>query len=211
MLVVALAIVTSFGPAVAAMRSDVGQPPELSDLAAPLEAQGWMVTPDTGASRALPNKPSAQFAGVLSSPAIEDASVELMVNDYINAARDGSLISMKSNLWSSEIWSEVSSRDVQVNLGTVPVTFQEYQISSAFGERLIWSCYWINGRTTTSPLVVKLLQLRSAITAHDEAAVIVLSTPVEGPVSDTRKKLATVLASVGGLILQRLAPHSPQH
>jgi exosortase A len=211
MVVVALAALTGIGPAIAAMRSDVGQPPELSTLIGPLEAQGWMVTPDTGAWRALPNKPSAQFAGVLSGPAIEDASVELMVNDYINAARDGSLISMKSNLWSSEIWSEVSSRDVTVDLGNAPATFHEYQISSALGERLIWSCYWINGRTTTSPLMVKLLQLKSAITAHDEAAIIVLATPIEGSVSDTRKKLATVLASTGGLVLQRLAQRSPHH
>jgi hypothetical protein len=100
---------------------------------------------------------------------------------------------------------------VTVDLGNAPATFHEYQISSALGERLIWSCYWINGRTTTSPLMVKLLQLKSAITAHDEAAIIVLATPIEGSVSDTRKKLATVLASTGGLILQRLAQRSPHH
>jgi exosortase A len=211
MVVVVLTVAAGFGPAFAALRSDVGTPPELSTLGAPLEAQGWTVTPNAGALQSVPNKPSAQFAGELTGGAIKDAIVELTVNDYVNAARDGSLISMKSHLWNAEMWTETSSGEIHANLGATPTTFQEHVISSALGERIVWSCYWIDGRTTTSPLTVKLLQLETAVTAHDEAAIIVLSTPVEGPVSEARKQLATVSSSVGGMILQRLASHSPQH
>jgi EpsI family protein len=206
---IVLAMAAGLAPAIAALRSEAGIAPELSTLTQPLEAQGWLVAPDTGASTF--NKPSAQFAAVLSGASLGDSSVELTVNDYINAARDGSLISMKSHLWNSELWTETSSREVRTNIGETPATFQEHMISSAFGERIVWSCYWINGRTTTNPLMVKLLQLGAAITAHDEAAVIVLSTPIEGPVAEARKRLAAVLSSAGGPILQRLASHSPQH
>ncbi len=207
----AMILAIGSGPAIAAFCSDVGRPPELDTLPTPLEAHGWMVIPNAGPWQPVLGRASAQFAGTLSGPGLGDSSVDLVVSDYANTARDGSLISMKSNLWNSDMWTETSSRLAHARLGDTPAEFSETLLSSPFGDRLVWSCYWIDGRTTTSPLMVKLLQLRAAIRSRDEAAVIALSTPIEGSIGAARSRLAAVLSAAGGPIVQRLASHAPQH
>jgi len=198
----ALLIAIALGPAIAAHLSPPPRLPRLETLAEPLQQQGWTVLPLIGGWHPMMTKPSAEFAGML-----EDAGqreVDVVIDDYTNTAHGGSLVPMKHELWDSEIWTQISSGVFRANFGAAPTTFSEAVIASPLGRRLIWSCYWIDGRTTTSPLMVKVLQLLAALSSHDEAAVIVFSAPIETTTDDARGQLKIVLAAIGGPIRQRL-------
>lgn len=201
----ALVLAIALGPAIASHSSAPRRPPELATLPDLLQSQGWTVVPLAGSWRPTLAKPSAEFAGTLEKPGEE--SVDVVVDDYANAARDGSLIAMKNRFWDTEVWSQTASGQAKANLGSTPTMFAEAVIASPLEKRLVWSCYWIDGRTTTSPLKVKFLQLLAALSSHDEAAVIVFSTPLDSTPDEARARLKAALAQSGNSIRERLATH----
>jgi hypothetical protein len=59
--------------------------------------------------------------------------------------------------------------------------------------------------------MVKLLQLRAAVVSRDEAAIVALSTPIEGSIDGARAHLSTALSAAGDPIVRRLASHGSHH
>jgi hypothetical protein len=60
-------------------------------------------------------------------------------------------------------------------------------------------------RFTTSRLIIKLLQLKTAFSGNEAAALIAFSTPIDGAVEDARARLETALAAFTDLPKQLVA------
>ncbi len=201
----AIVLIIAIGPALTDRPTAPSRLPELATLSGPLEQKGWSVFPLAGPWHPMLPPPSAEFTGTLERTG--QANVDVAVADFANAARSGSLIAMKNRLWDTEVWTQTSSGQAETKMGERPATFAEAVIDSPGGQRLVWSCFWIDGHTTTSPLKVKLLQLLGAISARDEAAVIVFSTPIDSTTEDARARLNNAVVQSGDVVLERLATH----
>jgi hypothetical protein len=73
---------------------------------------------------------------------------------------------------------------------------QESTISSPAGRRIVWSTYWIDGRFTTSPFAVKLLQIPAALRGREGQAIIALSTAVDSTDAQARARLSQAMLAL---------------
>jgi hypothetical protein len=54
-------------------------------------------------------------------------------------------------------------------------------------------------RFTTSDVVIKLLQLKTAFIGNEASALIAFSTPIDGAIDDARSRLRSAMASFANL------------
>jgi EpsI family protein len=120
--------------------------------------------------------------------------------EYYGRNREGhSLITTLNQLWDPAIWHQVESHAVKARLGDKDVELREAVIASSGEKRIVWSLYWMDGRFTTSPVTIKFLQLKTALTGDEACALVALSTRVDGPVDAARARLEEALASFSDL------------
>ena len=135
--------------------------------------------------------------------------VDVAIEYYARIRTEASMVSSTNHLWQGAVWHPLNAGVVHANLGSQPVQFAEDVISSVTEKRLVWSAYWMEGRFTTNPVLIKLLELKTAFFGHRRAAVIAFSTPIDGAVEDARARLKTAVAALGELP-KRLDPSIPE-
>jgi exosortase A len=117
--------------------------------------------------------------------------------EYYGEEADGrSLISSANKFWDEEVWHPVAQSDVAARIGATPVRFHELQIGSAAETRLIWWTYAADGAFTQSGLAVKLARVKAALGGAHGAALVALSTPVDGETDAARERLRKAAAAL---------------
>ena len=115
---------------------------------------------------------------------------------YFARNRPGrSLIATTNHVWDDQ-WHETESRALTARFGAEPVRLNEAIIASASEQRLVWWTYWMDNQFTTSATTIKLLELKTALSGNEAAALIAFSTPIDGAVEDARVRLETALAGL---------------
>jgi exosortase A len=121
-------------------------------------------------------------------------AVDVFVDYYSGAGRN--LISSANKFWDEEVWHPIAERQASAKVGAAPVTFRELQIGSAGVTRLIWWTYVSNGAFTQSGLAVKLDHVKSAFIGGRGAALLALSTPIDGETETARARLREAAAAL---------------
>lgn len=121
-------------------------------------------------------------------------AVDVFVDYYSGAGRN--LISSANKFWDEEVWHPIAERQASAKIGAVPVQFRELQIGSAGVTRLVWWTYVSNGAFTQSGLTVKLDHVKSAFTGGRGAALLALSTPIDGETETARARLREAAAAL---------------
>jgi hypothetical protein len=73
---------------------------------------------------------------------------------------------------------------------------QEWIVTSPAERRLIWATYWIDGRFTSSPFAVKLMQIPAALQGREGQAIVALSTGVESTDDEARARLSDAMQAL---------------
>lgn len=92
------------------------------------------------------------------------------------------LVSGSNQFSYSDLWSEVEGgfRPAVINGQVATVRWDVVQSSVGAGTRLIWSWYWIGGKTTAAPTSIKLLQAQARLLAQPaNTAVLAISSSEE--------------------------------
>ncbi len=121
-------------------------------------------------------------------------AIDVFVDYYSGEGRN--LISSANKFWDEEVWHPIAERQASAKVGAAPVTFRELQIGSAGVTRLVWWTYVSNGAFTQSGLAVKLDHVKSAFIGGRGAALLALSTPIDGETETARARLREAAAAL---------------
>lgn len=124
------------------------------------------------------------------------APIDVAVAYYARNRAGRSLATLANSLWDPAIWHQVEMRSQKARLGSNFVRLNEAIIASGSQQRLVWWTYRMDGRFTTSRIVIKLLQLKTAFIGDDTAALIAFSVPIDGALADAQEYLETGLANL---------------
>ena len=155
-------------------------------------------------------RPRSRFNQTFTS---DQRNVMLFVAYYSGQANTAKLVTFNNDvvITSDKVWGAVARRARTVSVAGQPLTVAETEIKGDAGhgdERLLaWRWYWINGRLTTSDYVAKAWNALDKLTGRgDDAAVIVVTTPMGGPDSaSARAALESFVAAAEPQIAARLA------
>ncbi len=126
-------------------------------------------------------------------------AVDVFVEYYAGGAGSRHLVSRTNRLWNEGVWHPLSQTGAQARLGARAVHLGEAEIASAGLTRMVWWTYWSGGCFTTSGVRVKLEHLRHALSG-DGAALVAVSTPVNGDPAGARARLARAFAKLGPVL-----------
>lgn len=197
LLAAATAVAMSTGPAFAYWHETKPVIANIRAFTAPLALDGWTATPPAKDWSPFVYAPDGEMKiGLVKAG---EPPVDLAVEYYGRMRERHSLVAGTNRLWDPHDWHAVARGAATSRLGALPVRFNEATIVSTNERRLVWSVYWMDGRFITRPLTVKLLQIKTALTGNEGAALVVLSTPIEGAVDDARARLAASVQALGEL------------
>ena len=186
----------SLGPALA-YRAD--RQPDTADQAALdslAQMPGWEHR-DFAGDWSVNFAPSAlQFETAIAQGS--QAPVEIDVRYYIRNRGTSSLVSSRNHPWNQMFWHDSQHRSLTETVSGAVIPLEEAVIDYNEKRRLEWVTYWVDGRFTTSPPLVRLLEFQAGIT-HGHSAVIALSTPVTSTSEDARARLRVALAALPDL------------
>jgi len=134
-------------------------PPAPAVLTAPVATPPWrgpaVAEGDRAADRWMP-----QFQGASAILHkrywLDEQPVHLYIAYYHQQQQGAELINSRNTLYDSEHWFYLSKSDVTP--AAAPHALTATQIGSGSRKQLIWHWYWVSGRTTTVPGIVKLLE-----------------------------------------------------
>jgi len=124
--------------------------------------------------------------------------VDLAIDYYVRGAKSASMLASGRHAWQSDPWHPIQHQDRRQSVGAETMPVDEYVISSGGAQRLVWVSYWIDGHFTTSTPLIRLLEFRSGM-MHGHSAILVLTTPVNGPQAEARDRLEALLSSLHDL------------
>lgn len=130
--------------------------------------------------------PDAQLAFSLHR---DGPPVDVFVDYYGEEGEGRNLVSSANKFWDEKIWHPIAQGSADAKLGATPVRFRELQIGSYSQTRLVWWTYAADGAFTVSGLNVKLARVRSALSGGHGAALLALSTPIDGEPEAARARL----------------------
>ena len=142
-----------------------------------------------------------------------ERKVSLFVGYYSGQLNNGPMVTYGNEvvLVSDKVWGSVAQRARNVDAAGAPLVVVENEIkgeTARGNERLLsWSWYWINGRLTTSKYLAKAYNALDKLTGRgDDSAVIVVTTPMDGPVDPkAAETLAAFVSAAQPQIVSRLA------
>jgi exosortase A len=155
-------------------------------------APGWEKSEATGEWGTFFVPGAARTIASLTRPG-DPASVDLDFWYYVRDRNTASLLAAHSHPW-NDPWHPVGQRNVKSTVNGTEVAFEETQLAAFNQKRLVWSVYWVDGRFTTSSVMVRLLEFRSGIT-HGNSAILAFSTPITSSTEDARARLAALVAA----------------
>jgi len=121
--------------------------------------------------------------------------VLLYVGLYPQQRQGSELINDLNSISDGDIWKQTGAERPVVSAGGRQVT--ETELVSAGGRRrLVWYCYRVAGRYTTSRYVAKTLQLYGLLTGRQGAAVIAMAAEHDRDIAEVRGELGDFLAAM---------------
>lgn len=155
-------------------------------------------TPFTAWSARYAN-PSAKLRSTYQGPL---APVMLEVFYYRDQRVGKALISSTNMLAApDEAWHALGSNVRTETVGSHSVTLRETRLRGPTGIILVWQWMNIDGQTSASNMVGKLLQAQTRLRQHgDDGAAILVSTPAKEDLEPARTTLRAFLASHGNAI-----------
>jgi exosortase A len=197
-----IVLLTATGPVFAYWQEERPVATGNSALLFPQLSGGWTLLPPTDAWDPYFPAPDQKLDNRIVPPTGGAPAVDMKVFYYSRIQKKTSLISSKNALWNGGNWHGFESHSLTANVGDRLVRFNENIVSNISGSsenRLIWSCYWLNGQFTSSALRVKLLQLKGIATRNEGSALIAISTTIDGPTDEARARLRAALAMMKDL------------
>jgi exosortase A len=182
-------------PAFAAWHA-TGRPVDASAFAVVPEVQGFStesVSRDWAPGFQAPDA-KLEFAMRRANATEDGAAVDVFVDYYGGGGHN--LISSANKFWDEDVWHPIAEKQATAKVGAVPVNFHELQIGSAGLTRLVWWTYVSGGSFTQSGLAVKLDHVKSAFAGGRGAALLALSTPVDGETETARARLREAAAAL---------------
>jgi exosortase A len=197
----------SIGPAFAYWRESRPIVTNAQALMAPLNVPTWTVARSAETWRPVFHGNDLEFITSFVPSSSDLRAVDVAI-EYYGRIREGrSLVASTNRLWGGD-WYQTESRNVPARIGSEPLQLKETVISSGSQKRLVWSTYWMDGQFTTSALMIKFLQLKTIFVGNESAALIALSTPIDGVQEDARARLRTILMSFSELPTHLIAAGS---
>jgi len=206
----AAALAIYLGPAYASWRDSVPVVINARPLTDLLTLNNWSASETARAWKPIHSGADSEFIARLDSGTPHSPPVDLAI-EYYGRMREGrSIIATTNRLWDPSEWRQVGVARVKARVGNVGLELTERVIWSLSEKRLIWSTYWADGRFTTSATTVKLLQLKTAFVGNPAAALLALSTPVDGSIEDARLRLQAAFDGITDLPDRLVEAGQPQ-
>jgi exosortase A len=187
------AILISAGPAWALWRDHASVTLDRTVVQDALHSAGWHE--DDPADNWGPYFPLADARFLRERDVVEP--VNLFIGYYARPRAGQTVIAHVNEPWDDKIWNPSGGGEVRSKLGVAPVALNEFVLDSGSEKRLVWFTYWADGTVTNNPLVVRLLQAKSALSGHEGQAIIAVSTPLDVPSDEARARLSAALSSLG--------------
>jgi len=188
------------GPALAFWHDNRSGGADLEAIAAPFAVRGWSQLPaGTTWHPEFFGFDDMKAAAIVPEARPDSLPVDLFLGYYARPRPGHSMTAHINRFWNLDAWKLAESGSVTATVGGKPIQLQEWIINSTSERRMVWSCYWVDGRFTTSLLRVKLWQARAALQGHEGQAVLVLSTQMAEAPQDARGRLSEALAALQSL------------
>ena len=99
---------------------------------------------------------------------------------------------------SDPVWSDTQITPESVIIGSQRLSFEQHQLSSRRGERLlVWSWYLVGDRHTANPYIAKLLEAKSRLFGNrGKAALIAVAAPYGDYISTASETLKAFVESM---------------
>jgi len=196
----AMALLIFIGPAAARWQQERPIQPHVSGLLGALNIPGWRTADIVDDWRPDYRGADARLLFSLAPNGSPPAPpVDAYVVYYARAQAAHALTAHKNLMWNSDVWTLNSSGNAMARLAGRTIALQESIITSPAGRRIVWSCYWIDGRFTTSPFAVKLLQIPAALSGREGQAMVAVSTAVDSTDVEARARLSQALLALKDL------------
>jgi EpsI family protein len=129
-----------------------------------------------------------------------DGQVDVFVGYYARQSTSRKLPRTLVGLANEDHWRRASRGTARIEIGGEPVTLATERLIGRGTERIVWAVYWVNGRFTSSPLQVKIEQLKSELLGgRRDAAVIVMSAEATPNVRQAEQILSKFGSNLGAL------------
>jgi EpsI family protein len=200
---VVAALVVSSGPALAYWERARAHDVNSAALQFPPRLSEYTVGKPTGQWQPKYGEPAARMAASLTVPQSFSPPVDAFVYYYLGSNKGHTLIESTNRLWDEHDWNAVARSQVSTHIGSTPVTVNELVLSAPYQHRLVWSVYWAGGKFTNSGMDVRLARLESMFSGGNGAALVAVSTPIEGvTLNGARNRLSHVLSAMNDLPLR---------
>lgn len=140
----------------------------------------------------------AHIAAALTRDGASAPPVDISISYYMRKRGAPSLLAATNHSWNEDSWHAIERHDTSRRLDGAEVPFKEAVIGYGNLKRLVWTTYWVDGRFTTSSLMLRLLEFESGV-AHGHSAVLVFSTPITSSQAEARTRLGGALAAIPNL------------
>jgi EpsI family protein len=180
-------LLTAAPPALASVRDAASARP-LPDLAGRLPS-GW--SRSAAASPWSPDMPAPDQRQRFDLRRHgSEEPVDVLVDYYRGSDKDHSLIVAPNRLWDERAYNLLANGAAAPVIGGRVQPFREFLLQSPQETRLVWWCYWKEGRFTDSGSVLKWMALKDVFGRQDGAALVALSVRVSGTEAEARRRLA---------------------
>lgn len=106
-----------------------------------------------------------------------------------------------NKLWTEREWTTTGGGQIRALLGSSPIALNEITIiSKTGGRRLVWFTFWSGDTVTISPLRVRLLTVRAALSGEGGQAIIAVSSPLNDFVDAVRARLTASFSQLGPVV-----------
>lgn len=193
-------LVVSSGPALAYWERARAYDVNSAALQLPSQLGEYVVGEPTGQWQPKYGEPAARMAVSLTVPQSFSPPVDAFVYYYLGSNKGHTLVESTNRLWDEHDWNAVARSQISTHIGPTPVAVNELVLSAPYQHRLVWSVYWAGGKFTTSGMDVRLARLKSMFYGGNGAALVAVSTPIEGvTLNGARSRLSHALAAMNGL------------
>ena len=112
----------------------------------------------------------------------EGNAVSLYIGYYRSQSRGFELVTSTNQLVTTHDreWGNVGEAEKKIFISGVRIPVAEASLRSSGMRLLVWQWYWVDGQWVLNPYLAKLLEVKSRlIDGRDDAAVVILSTPLQ--------------------------------
>ena len=173
------------GPVIASLLEQQTQTGAVAATGLPAGKQGWS-GPVATADNWMP-----QYHGAVTRKQAyhrNGRTVFLYIGDYPVQSQGSELISDLNSIADESLWRLQYAHGRPVAQGEHKV-LEQYMISRAGQQRLVWYWYRVAQVPTSSEYMAKLLQVYGLALGRSEAAVVAIATDIIGDVQDSRQQL----------------------